>query len=151
MSVRPTRRLTGMCFMVIVSTTVNGATIAQAVSPTSRAPISTISNESPRDSDMDSSNSAPHTAHTQKYALPPPFTAQEFWAKVVHLLGEKKGYVTHEQFEHAFGVKMNNGTTDEYSRAYGVGAGNDWYMKASILETTAQYQSASGPSGLTTN
>jgi hypothetical protein len=147
MSVRPTRRLISMRAMVIVSTAVIWATIAQGVSLASQAPIS---NESPRNSDMDSSNNASHTAHTQKYALPPPFTAQEFWAKVTMLLKQTNGYVTHERFEEAFKVQMKRIVREE-GQVYSLVAGADWYMGVDISETTANYKGLGSfiPAGIT--
>ena len=152
MSLGSSRRFMNMCAMVILSATL-GTTIAQTVSPTSQAAVPVISNESPRHSDMDPSSNLSKTAHAQNYALPPPFTAQEFWAKVTMLLKQTSGYVTHKQFEEAFKVRMKRieEEGDEEGQRYSLVAGADWYMDVDILETTAKYKGLGpfGPGGIT--
>ena len=150
MSLRPSRRLTSMCAMAILSATVNGTTIAQTVISTSQTAVSVISNEGPRNNDMDPSNNASNTAHAKKYALPPPFTAQEFWAKVTMLLKQTNGYVTHKQFEKTFKVKMKS-IVHEDGRGYSLMAGTDWYMDVEIIETNDKYKGLGslGPAGIT--
>lgn len=98
------------------------------------------------------STSSSPSAGAQKYPLPPPFTPQEFWSKVVRLVSEPDGYVTHEGFEKVFGVRLHPGTLYPDGQGYGLAPGTGWYIGTSLQQTTAAFKGVAGsPSGVTSS
>ena len=96
------------------------------------------------------STSSSPSAGAQNYPLPPPFTPKDFWSKVVQVVSERDGYVTHEHFEKVFGVPLHPGTPFPDGRGYGLAPGTEWYIGTFLQQTTAEFKGVAGsPPGVT--
>ena len=93
--------------------------------------------------DSNMSNRKDVSVTAQKNPAPPPFSPQDFWTKVVRVISENKGYVTHDKFESGFGVIMTKGAQIEEVTGFSLRAGEDWYFETGIRETTAHYKDLS--------
>lgn len=128
--------------MVAASTNAN----TQVVNALPSMATTTIVAENPRNPDPSYDDGTLSTP--RKYQLPPPFTAQEFWAKVVQLLKDAEGHVTPEQFEKKFDVKMFKREYEQGTQ-YGVVAGAGWYFNAILIfEDAAKFKGQPGFSGI---
>ena len=71
------------------------------------------------------------------YSMKPPFSPDEFWAKVLGLLNRDKGFITKEQFEHAFHVRFGPPLRERDATTYTLDAGRNWYFDASLTLNAA--------------
>lgn len=72
-------------------------------------------------------------AETSPFDAIPPFSPEEFWLKLQHLIKSHDGFVTAEEFERAFGIKLSH-TSDfgELGSLSYVSAHTEWYFHAEL-------------------
>jgi hypothetical protein len=68
-----------------------------------------------------------------RYSAQPSFSADEFWATVSGLLNRQNGFITKEQFEHAFHVTFGPALRERDATTYLLDAGKSWYFGASLV------------------
>jgi hypothetical protein len=83
--------------------------------------------------------SAASSPAIENYSMKPPFTAEEFWTKVLALIGEQNGYVTKERFESVFKVQFGSAGHESHSITYTLHQGHDWYFDARISDFDKTY------------
>lgn len=69
---------------------------------------------------------------TNLYRGKPPFTAQEFWQKLLTLATEHDGSVSKERFEEVFEIKFSRERRSEDSVFYYLDEGKTWYFGVAI-------------------
>jgi len=122
-----------------------GCGIVQAVAIEDSGRVARPSAATTGGSRMPDSNDPP--SQSQQYRLPPPFTPQEFWAKLLELLKETDGDVTFEKFEQVFDIPSTRGKYQANNRVYQAGA--DWYFKTMVIDARnvapGTFEGAAGP------
>jgi hypothetical protein len=76
----------------------------------------------------------------QSFEAPYPFTAEELWEKILKVVDLPEGYVTREQVENIFGVKLklNEEVLKKYHyKSYYVKRGENWYFNIGFREDSA--------------
>jgi len=82
------------------------------------------------------------------YTIPPPFTADEFWEKILLLMREHDGYITKERFEDVFGVQLKQTKSyEDGSAMYSLKKGTDWYFDAGLWMTGEKFKKPGGKMG----
>lgn len=62
----------------------------------------------------------------------PPYTAAEFWKKVLVLINSSRGYVAKDRFEEVFGVRLGPVTTTKDGTTYRLYRASTWYFDARL-------------------
>jgi hypothetical protein len=57
-------------------------------------------------------------------------SGENFWKNTISLISTHDGYITEEDFEKAFSVKLKHRTADEYGTEASLTRGGDWYTNA---------------------
>jgi hypothetical protein len=98
---------------------------ASAMSATNGAPNAARSAPAPAEE--------PGLTGASSYLQRPPYTAAEFWKKVLLLINSSRGYVAKDRFEEVFGVRLGPvTTTKDGTTTYRLYRARTWYFDARL-------------------